>query len=196
MSEFVEKIKILREKTDAPVLDCKSALEKANGDITKALEILQIKGFEKAAKKAQEEVSYSIVGTYNHNNKIGVIVELGCKTDFAAKSPEFATLLNDLCLQVCAMNPIYISREEIPQEEIEKTKQLFQKEVENKPPHIQEKIIEGKLDSVLYSKKCLLEQPFIRDEKKKVKDIISQVIARLRENIKILRFVRIEAGKK
>ncbi len=196
MSELVEKIKILREKTDAPVLDCKEALEKTNGDITKALEILQIKGFEKAAKKAHEEVAYSVIGTYNHNGKIGVIVELGCKTDFAAKSPEFLSLLDDICLQICAMNPTYISKEEVPKEEIDKIKQTFQKEIENKPTHIQQKIIEGKLNGLLYSKKCLLEQPFIKNEKMKIKDIISQVVAKLRENIKVVRFTRIEAGKK
>ncbi len=195
MESLIEKIKILREQTQAPIPECKSTLEKTGGNIAKAVEILKIKGYEKAQKKAMEDVGYSVIGTYNHQGKIGVIVELACKTDFAAKSPEFLGLLNDICLQVCAMNPAYIAKDSVPQEEIKIIKEELQKELENKPQNIQEKILEGKLDSILYSKKCLLEQPYIKNEKIKIKDVISDVIAKLRENVKIIRFVRLEAGK-
>ncbi|MFN7182459.1 MAG: elongation factor Ts, partial [Planctomycetota bacterium] len=138
MESLVEKIKILREKTQAPIAECKRTLENTGGDITKAIEILNAKGFEKAQERLKEDVGYSIIGTYNHHGRIGVMVELACKTDFAAKSPEFVSLLNDLCLQVCAMNPSYITKESVPQEEIEEIKKSMQKELENKPPHIQE----------------------------------------------------------
>lgn len=190
-----ESIKFLREKTGAGILDCKGALEKTGGDMDKAIEILRKKGFQVAEKKAARTTNEGRIGAYIHfNGKVGVLLELDCETDFVAKNEVVEQLLKDLCMQVAATNPLAVSREDIPQEEVERQKEKFRKTATDKPPHIQEKIIQGKLES-FYKEKCLLEQPFIKDETQAVRDIITACIAKVGENIKVRRFARFEIGQ-
>ncbi|MFN3468044.1 MAG: elongation factor Ts, partial [Candidatus Brocadiales bacterium] len=156
-----EEIKILREKTGAGILDCKGALEKTGGDMDKAAEILRKKGFQVAEKKATRTTNEGRIGSYIHfNGKVGVLLELNCETDFVARNEVVEQLIKDLCMQVAATNPLAVSREDIPQEQIERQKEAFRKVASDKPPQIQEKIIQGKLES-FYKEKCLLDQPFI-----------------------------------
>lgn len=191
-------IKELRERTGAGVMECKEALKEANGDIEKAIEILRKKGALKAEKKASRSANEGLIGAYIHaGGKIGVLVEVNCETDFVARTDEFQQLVKDIAMQIAAMSPEYISREDVPPEVIEKEKEIYREEAlrSGKPEKVVEKIVEGKLEK-FYQEKCLLEQPFIKDESKKVKDLITEVIAKLGENIRVSRFVRFQVGVK
>jgi elongation factor Ts len=191
-------IKELRERTGAGFMECKEALKEANGDIEKAVEILRKKGALKAEKKAKREAREGLIGAYIHaGGKIGVLVEVNCETDFVARTDEFQQLVKDIAMQIAAMSPEYVSREDVPPEVIEKEKEIYREEAlrSGKPERVVEKIVEGKLEK-FFEEKCLLEQPFIKDESKKVKDIVTEVIAKLGENIKIARFVRYQVGVK
>jgi elongation factor Ts len=191
-------IKELRERTGAGFMECKEALKEANGDIEKAVEILRKKGALKAEKKAKREAREGLIGAYIHaGGKIGVIVEVNCETDFVARTDEFQQLVKDIAMQIAAMSPEYVSREDVPPEVIEKEKEIYREEAlrSGKPERVVEKIVEGKLEK-FFEEKCLLEQPFIKDESKKVKDIVTEVIAKLGENIKVARFVRYQVGVK
>lgn len=190
-----ETIKTLREKTGAGVLDCKSALEKTGGDVEKATEILRKKGFQVAEKKSARTTNEGRVGSYIHfNGKIGVLVELNCESDFVARNEVMEQLLKDLSMQIAATDPVAISREEIPADVIEKQKDAFKKQAADKPPQIVEKIVQGKLES-FYKERCLLDQPFIKDENLSVRDVLTAGIAKVGENIKIKRFARFEVGR-
>ncbi len=194
MPVSTEDIKVLREKTGAGILDCKGALEKTGGDMDMAAEILRKKGFQVAEKKAARTTNEGRIGSYIHfNNKVGVLLELNCETDFVARSEVVEQLLKDLCMQVAATNPMAISREDITPEQLEKQKEAFRKAASDKPPQIQEKIIQGKLES-FYKEKCLLDQPFIKDDKQTVKDVVTACIAKVGENIRVKRFARFEIG--
>ncbi|MGB9667948.1 MAG: translation elongation factor Ts [Thermosulfidibacteraceae bacterium] len=191
-------IKELRERTGAGFMECKEALKEANGDIEKAVEILRKKGALKAEKKAKREAREGLIGAYIHaGGKIGVLVEVNCETDFVARTDEFQQLVKDIAMQIAAMSPEYVSREDVPPEVIEKEKEIYREEAlrSGKPERVVEKIVEGKLEK-FFEEKCLLEQPFIKDESKKVKDIVTEVIAKLGENIKVARFVRYQVGVK
>ncbi|HHT9119646.1 MAG TPA: translation elongation factor Ts [Candidatus Hypogeohydataceae bacterium YC41] len=191
----IEGIKTLREKTGASILDCKSALEKTEGDMEKAAEILRKKGFQMAEKKAARTTKEGRIGSYIHfNGNVGVLLELNCETDFVARNQLIEELLKDLCMQVAATQPLAASREDLPPELVEQQKEAFRKAAADKPPHIQEKILQGKLES-FYKEKCLLEQQFIKDDTKLVKDIVTACIAKLGENIRIRRFARFEVGQ-
>lgn len=195
MSIDTESIKVLREKTGAGILDCKGALEKTGGDMDKATEILRKKGFQVAEKKAARTTNEGRIGSYIHfNGKVGVLLELNCETDFVARNEVIEHLLKDLCMQVAATNPLAVGREDIPQELVEKQKEAFRKVASDKPPQIQEKIIQGKLES-FYKEKCLLEQLFIKDDTQTVKDIITTCVAKVGENIRVKRFTRFEIGQ-
>ena len=190
-------IKDLREATGAAVMDCKSALETADGNFQKAIELLRKKGIAKAEKKAGRLTVEGRIGSYIHSNgKIGAIVELNCETDFVAKNQEFLDLLHDLCLQIVGANPESISKDALPKDLVEREKALYEEEVKGKPADIAAKILEGKLAKNLYSQRCLLHQNFINEAKFEgtVSDMIKGKIGKLGENITVRRFVRFEVG--
>lgn len=187
-------VKELREKTGAGVMECRNALVKSEGNMEMAQSILKQKGAEKADKKKDRETNQGRIESYIHMGRIGVLLELNCETDFVAKTEEFQNLAKELAMQIAAQGPQYVSRDKIPQEVIDKEREAARKNVEeNKKPEIIEKIIEGRLDKYL-SKICLLEQGYIRDEDKKVGDIIKDVIAKTGENIVVNRFTRYVLG--
>ncbi|KPU28187.1 elongation factor Ts [Caloranaerobacter sp. TR13] len=196
MAVTASMVKELRERTGAGMLDCKKALVEANGDLEKAVEILRKKGLSKAAKKAGRVAAEGIVDSYIHGGRIGVLVEVNSETDFVAKNEEFRQFVRDIAMQIAAQNPKYVSREEVPTEVIEKEKEILKQQAlnEGKPEHIVEKMVEGRLEK-FYKEVCLLEQPFIKDPDVTIKDLVTEKIAKIGENIKIRRFVRYEVGE-
>ena len=191
----IASINKMRELTGAGVLECKNALDDTKGDFEKALEIIRKKGFAKAAKKEQRVTSEGRIGTYIHTNgKLGVLVEMNCETDFVAKNEVFQQFLKDVCMQVAATKPMAVKREDIPDTIIEEQKKLFMESVKGKPADIVQKIIAGKMES-FYKEKCLMEQPFIKDDTKTIQDLLIANIAKIGENMKISRFVRFEVGE-
>jgi len=190
-------VRKLRDMTGAGVMDWKKALEEAEGDFDKAVEILRKKGAAKAAKKAGRATTEGIITSYVHfNGKIGVLLELNCETDFVARTDEFKELAYNLAKQVAAMSPRWVSRENVPEEVIEKEKEIYREQLKDsgKPENVIEKIIEGKLNK-FFEEYCLLEQDYIFEEGKKVQDIVTEAIAKIGENIKVSRFVRMEVGE-
>jgi len=190
-------VKELREATGAGMMDCKNALVEANGDKEKALTILREKGLAKAAKKASRVASSGVVDSYIHmGGKVGVLVEVNCETDFVAKTADFQELVRDICLHITATNPLYLKREDVPEDVIEKEKDILRKQAlrEGKPEKVVEKIVSGRIEK-FYKENCLLEQPFIKDEDKTISDLLNEKIAKLGENIVIRRFVRFQLGE-
>ncbi len=186
--------KELRDQTGAGILDCKNALEKSNGGFEKAAEFLRKKGLAKAAKKDSRGTPEGRIGSYIHTNgKIGVLVEMNCETDFVAKNEIFTNLIKDICMQVAATDPISVSKEDIAQEIVEDLRKSYQGEFQDKPSNVKEKIIEGKLES-FYKEKCLLGQPFIKDNNRTVKDLLDNAKAKFGENIRVDRFIRFKIG--
>ena len=197
MEISLDLIKTLREKTGAGVVECKSALSETQGNIDKAIENLRKKGLTSALKKLGRVAGDGLVFSYIHpGGKLGVLVEVNCETDFVAKTNEFAELVKDISMHIAGINPIYISKEEVPKEVLDKEKEIYKEEAlkAGKPGKIVDKIAEGKLDKY-YSLVCLLEQPFVKDPNIKVKDVITQVIAKLGENIVVRRFARFKVGE-
>lgn len=197
MNITADSVKELREQTGAGLMDCKKALTEAGGSIEKAVDILRQKGLAMAAKKASREASEGVIGSYIHMDKIGVLVEVNCETDFVAKTDDFRRLVKDIAMHIAASNPFYLKRDDIQPDVIEKEKNIYAVQITNKPPHVVEKIVEGKLEK-FYTDFCLLEQIFVKDteQKKKVKDIITETVAKLGENIVVKRFVRFHLGEK
>lgn len=197
MNITADSVKELREQTGAGLMDCKKALTEAGGSIEKAVDILRQKGLAMAAKKASREASEGVIGSYIHMDKIGVLVEVNCETDFVAKTDDFRRLVKDIAMHIAASNPFYLKRDDIQPDVIEKEKNIYAAQITNKPPHVVEKIVEGKLEK-FYTDFCLLEQIFVKDteQKKKVKDIITETVAKLGENIVVKRFVRFHLGEK
>lgn len=194
MSISADMIKKLRELTGAGVLDCRKALDSAQGDMDKAVEILREKGLAAAAKKSSREASNGIIGSYVHMGaKMAALVEVNCETDFVARTDQFQGLARDLAMQVVAARPLYVRREDVPAEVVaqEKEKYLDQLEDANKPQSVVERIIEGKL-AKFYEETCLLEQSFIKDDSVTVRSLLTDMVARLGENIVVRRFVRFE----
>ena len=186
-----EQIKKIREKTGHSVIECKNALEKADGDEKKTLKILEKKGKEKANKKSERETKQGLIEAYIHNNgKIGVILELNCETDFVAKNEEFQRLAYDIAMQIAATNPSFLKKEEITEEDQKKAREVFAEEVKDKPEEMREKILQGKLDSY-FKEKVLLEQSFIKDSEKTINNIIEGAIQKFGEKIEIIKFVRL-----
>lgn len=197
MSVSMELIKQLRADTGAGIMDCRKALEEANGDLEKAKEILRKKGLAKAAKRAERQASEGVIELYSHGNgRVGVMVELNCETDFVAKAEKFRNLAHELALQIAAMAPKYVSEKDIPAEELEALKQGWREQAlaEGKPEHIAERIVEGRLMKY-YEEAVLLHQPYIRDDSMKVQDLVNDVVVALGENIVIRRFARWEVGE-
>ncbi|HEY6106835.1 MAG TPA: translation elongation factor Ts [Anaeromyxobacteraceae bacterium] len=187
----------LREKTGAGMMDCKKALAECGGDPAKAEEILRKKGLAAAQKRAGRIASEGAVGSYVHlGGKIGVLVEVNCETDFVARNQAFQALVKDLAMHVAAMAPLYVRREEVPAELLRKELEiaLGQAREQKKPEAIIEKIATGKLEK-FYEQSCLMEQPFVRDDKKKVQDVLNEAVAKLGENIQVRRFARFVCGE-
>jgi len=184
----------LRAKTGAGLMDCKRALVENNGDQTTAAEWLRKKGIASAVKKADRAAKEGIITAYIHlGGKVGVLIEVNCETDFVAKTDEFQNLAKDLCMQIAAASPLFVAREQVPVELLEKEKEIAAAQVVGKPAPAVEKIVQGKIDK-WYGTVCLLEQPFVRDQNKSVKDYIAENIARTGENIVVRRFVRYAIG--
>jgi len=196
MAITTEMVKDLRERTGAGVLDCKKALEEVDGDMEKAMELLQQKGFAIAARKAEREANEGLVEAYIHSGgKLGVLLELNCETDFVARTEDFRGLAHDLAMQVAATSPRYLAPEDIPAEVLQRERQWQREHVgEGKSEDVIERIVEGKLRKY-YEEVCLLEQPFIKDEGVTVRDLVTSKIAKLGENIKVRRFARFELGE-
>lgn len=189
-------VKELRERSGAGMLDCKNALVKTDGDIEKAIDLLREKGLASAAKKSGRIASEGLIDAYIHGGRIGVLVEVNSETDFVAKTDEFKDFVRDIAMQVAAANPKYVSREDVSQEEAEKEKEVLihQAKNEGKPDHIAEKMVEGRMEK-FYEQICLLDQAFIKDPDKKIRDILNEKISTIGENIKIRRFSRFEVGE-
>ncbi|MGO9118365.1 MAG: translation elongation factor Ts [Desulfomonilaceae bacterium] len=190
-------VKDLREKTGLGMMDCKKALQETQGDLEKAVDYLRKKGALKAAKREGRATSEGRIGSYIHSNgKIGVLVELKCESDFVAKTEQFATLNKDLCMQVAASAPRWISPEDVPADVIAKEKEIYMTQAKEagKPDKMLEKIAEGKLKK-FYSEECLLEQNFVKEPDKTVGNLIKEYIAQLGENISVARFIRFQLGE-
>jgi elongation factor Ts len=191
---MLEKIKTLRERTGAGIVEVKKALEEAAGDENKAIEILRKRGQEKANKKSERTTQEGIVASYVHSNgKVGAMVKLYCETDFVARNDEFKALASDLAMHVTAMNPKYIKPEDVPQEVIEKEKEIWmaQMEGEKKPQEIMEKIMLGK-EKKLREELALLTQPFVKDPDRTISALVTEMISKIGENIQVGEFTRLE----
>ncbi|GAB4275745.1 MAG: translation elongation factor Ts [Candidatus Promineifilaceae bacterium] len=190
-------VKELRDATGAGVLDAKKALESAGGDYDKAVNILREKGAARAAKRADRSANEGIIEMYAHpGNRVGVMLELNCETDFVARNEQFRELAHDLALHIAAMRPKYISREEVDAAELDNEMSVLKAQAlaEGKPEQVVEKIVSGRLEKY-YQEVCLLEQPFVRDDKVKIQDLITNAISTIGENIVVRRFVRYELGE-
>jgi len=197
MAISAEQVKELRTATGAGILECKKALEEASGDFDKAVEILRKRNQATAVKKMSREAKDGKVAVYLHGEgRIGVLVEVNSETDFVARSDVFNEFVKEVCLQVAAMAPLVVSREDLPADLVEKQKEIFAAQVadQKKPPEVVARIIEGKL-AKWYSEVCLLDQTYIRDDTKKVRDLLTEVVGRTGENVRIRRFARYELGE-
>ena len=197
MAITASMVKELRETTGAGMMDCKKALTECDGDVEKAISFLREKGLAKAAKKAGRATSEGLIGSYMHSNgKLSAIVEIKCETDFVAKNEQFQAFAKDVAMQVAATNPVCNTPEELPADMVAKEKAIFleQAKQEGKPENIAEKIVEGRLKK-FYKEVCLLEQPFIKDDKMTINDLLKDQIAVLGENMSIGRFARLALGE-
>ena len=192
---MLDAIKILRDKTSAGIGACQKALKEANGDLDKAVEVLRKQGISLASKKAGRSAKDGRIETYIHQGgKLGVMVEVNCETDFVAKNDDFKTFVKDLAMQIAASNPIYVNKEDVTPEAVAKEKEIIQAQIKDKPQAAVEKITEGKLNK-FFEDACLMEQPFVKDPSTKVKDLVTNMIAKIGENIVIKRFVRFQVGE-
>jgi elongation factor Ts len=195
--DLMEKVKELKEITGAGFADCRKALAESDGDMEKAIEILRKRGLAKAEKKLAREAKEGIIDAYIHiGGRIGVLVEVNCETDFVARNEEFKKFVHEIAMQIAAMSPRWIKREDVPEEVVRKEFEIYfeQSKAEGKPEHIAEKIAKGKLEK-FFEENCLYEQIWIRDGKSKIEDLIKSMIAKFGENISVRRFARFEIGK-
>jgi elongation factor Ts len=198
MEITTELIKELREKTGCGMMDCKAALSEAKGNFDQAIDILRKKGIASVARRAGRVAAEGLVDAYIHiGGKIGVLVEVNCESDFVSRGTDFQAFVKDLCLQIAAANPQYITKDDVPDGIIEHEKEIIsgQAQSEGKPEKAIEKIVEGRLQK-FFSEVCLLEQPFIRDQNKNIYDLLGELSAKIGENIVIRRFVRFQLGEK
>ena len=190
-------VKQLRDRTGAGMMECKAALQEANGDLEEATTILRKRGLAQATRKSGRSTSEGLIGSYIHlGGKIGVLVELNCESDFVARTDDFQTLLKEVALQVAAANPQYVRREDVPADVLDRERSIYRAQMENsgKPAPVIDKIVEGKLNS-FYEQACLVDQPSIRDPKTTVNQLVQAAIAKLGENIGVARFVRFKVGE-
>src|SRR5580658_8480226 len=184
----------LRSQTGAGLLDCKKALTEANANIEQAITIVRKKGAASAAKKADRATREGLIESYIHvGGKVGVMIEVNCETDFVARNEGFKTFVRDLCLQIAATSPLYVSREQVPESEIAKERDIAAAQVVGKPPAAAQKIVDGKLEKY-FSTICLVDQSFVKVPEKTVKEMLTETIAKIGENIQIRRFVRFQLG--
>jgi elongation factor Ts len=196
MAVNITEVKRLKDLTGVGLTDAKAALEEVNGDFDKALEAMRKKGMTKAEKRGEREARQGIVGTYNHDSRIGVIVEVNCETDFVARNEIFTNLVKDVAMHIAASAPLYVSNEEIPAEERDRVMAEFKEKgaADGKPADMLEKIVEGQVKKY-FAEKCLLDQPFIKNPDQTVGDYVKEHNARLGENILVRRFSRIALGE-
>ena len=195
MTITAEQVRQLREMTGAGMMECKKALSETGGDLNKAVDALRKAGIAKAEKRADRAASQGRIESYIHDYRIGVLIEVNCETDFVSRTPDFGVLCRDLAMQVAAAGADYVRREEVPAERIERERAIYVDQVKNegKPAAIVDKIVDGKLNK-FYSEVCLMEQPFIKDDKKSVGDLVKEMSAKTGENIVVRRFVRYRLG--
>jgi elongation factor Ts len=189
-------VKELREKTGAGMMDCKKALSETEGDLERAIDYLRQKGLSDAAKRTGRAASEGVIGAYIHpGGKIGVLVEVNCESDFVARTEEFQALVKDLSMQVAASNPLYLRREDVPEEVIAREKNIYEAQAREggKPERIVERIVQGKLEK-FFEEICLLEQRFVKEPDMSVNQLVSSVAAKLGENIAVRRFQRYQLG--
>lgn len=196
MSVNIAEVKRLKDLTGVGLTDAKAALEEANGDFDKALEAMRKKGMTKAEKRGEREARQGVVGTYNHDNRIGVLVEVNCETDFVARNEIFTNLVKDVAMHIAASSPEYVSADDIPAEAREAKKQelLTSDALKGKPADMAEKIVDGQLQKY-FAERCLLDQPFVKNPDQTVGDYVKEHNARLGENILVRRFSRIALGE-
>jgi elongation factor Ts len=197
MEISIESVKDLRQRTGAGVIDCKTALQEAKGNVEAAIDYLRRKGLATAAKKAGRIATDGLVSSYIHaGGKMGVLVEINCETDFVAKTEDFQTFVKNIAMHIAAANPQYIRREEIPTEVVEKEKEIYRTQAleSGKPTKVIDRIVEGKMER-FYSEVCLLEQTYVRDSDLTVREVLDAMIAKVGENIAIRRFTRYQLGE-
>jgi len=199
MATTAEKVRELRDKTGAGVMDCKEALAASGEDLEQAVDFLRKKGLAAASKRAHREARDGVVSSYIHAGaKLGVLIEVNCETDFVARTEAFQGLVKDLGMQVAAANPAYVAREDVPSEIVEKEREIYRGQLadQKKPEQVIDKIIEGKLDK-FFTEQCLLEQPFVKDPsgKTKVRELVDGVNAKTGERIVVKRFARFQVGE-
>ncbi len=197
MTISAELVKELRERTGIGMMECKKALAESQGDIDKAITLLRKKGHARAKDKMDRTASEGAVGAYIHlNGKIGVLVEVNCESDFVARNEEFQKLVKNIALHIAAADPSYVSSEDVPQEVLDEEREIIKEQFKDsgKPPEIIDKIVEGKLGK-FFQEACLLDQPYIKDDKITIKDLVTSFIAKFGENVVIRRFARYELGK-
>lgn len=197
MEITADKVKELRERTGIGMMECKSALAECAGDMDKAAEVLRKRGHARAEAKASRAAKEGLVGSYIHmNGRIGVLLEVNCESDFVARNCEFQELVKELAMQIAAAKPKWIASSDVPEDLVAKEKEIIKAQLGDmkKPPEILERIVTGKLGK-FFEEVCLLDQPYIRDDKVKVRDLIAQLVAKIGENIKVGRFARFEIGQ-
>ncbi len=199
MAVSPEQIKKLRELTGAGILECKNALEEVEGDLEKAIDLLRTRGIAKADKRAGRATAEGLVQAYIHSDgKLGVLVEVNCETDFVARTDDFKELCREVAMQIAAAQPLYVNREEVPADLLEKEKAILREQTlaEGKPEQMVDKIVEGRI-SKYYQENCLMDQAWIKDDKGKltITDLVKQYIAKLGENLQVRRFVRLRVGE-
>ncbi|HDP93769.1 MAG TPA: translation elongation factor Ts [Candidatus Aminicenantes bacterium] len=196
MAVDMELVKKLRAETGVGILECRKAVTESDNNYQKAEEILRKRGFEKAKAKSSRATTQGVVGAYIHTNaKIGVLVEVGCETDFVAKNEDFQVMVKDIAMQIAAMSPQYVDADEIPEEVLEKEKEIYREQMkkQGKPENVVKKIIEGKIKK-FQADVCLLDQKFFKDDTKTIRDLITEHIHKIGENIIVKRFVRYQVG--
>ena len=197
MAITAQMVKELRERTSAPMMDCKTALTETQGDMEKAVDFLRKKGLSAAAKKAGRIAAEGAVGSYIHGaGKLGVLVEVNCETDFVARTDEFQDLIRDIAMHIAAAEPRFVRREEVTQDVLDREREIFRDQAiaSGKPANVVERILEGKMEKY-FSEYVLLEQPFVKDSDKTIGQLITEKIAKIGENIQVRRFVRFKLGE-
>ncbi|MEA3311306.1 MAG: translation elongation factor Ts [candidate division WOR-3 bacterium] len=197
MVSELDAIRELRARTGAGVLDCKKAIAESGGDVQKAIDVLRKRGIARAESKAGREAKEGIIEAYIHPGaKLGVLLELNCETDFVARNQEFKNLAHDVAMHIAASDPVAVSRGDVPEEVLQREREIYteQARASGKPEHVIEKVVVGRLDKY-YKENCLLEQPFVKDPDKTVKDVVTEAIALLGENIFVQRFQRFKVGE-
>lgn len=197
MNIDASQVKALREATGAGVMDCKKALQEAGGDSGKALKILRERGLAEAKRRAGRATAEGVIDAYIHlNNRVGVLIEVNCETDFVARNEQFLSMVHDIAMHIAAASPLYVSAEEIPEAVIDQEKEIYRNQAlnEGKPEKVIDKIVEGRLKKY-YEQVCLLNQPFVKDPEITVGELVSRMVATTGENITVRRFVRYQVGE-